>query len=352
MSTFDAARTVFIGRGNFPHSLWFRCALPAMQLGADWCAYLGEPPELALVGGVARRTVSATTLPDYDVVVLQHAEGSFVPLIQDLQARGVTVLYELDEDPRGMLANPLEYFQELYSEQRVAGMEAALAACDGVLVPTRYLAGRVAKVNPRVWVCPNAIDPGRYRLTRTPRPGAVTIGWSGYVGHNDAMVPWLAVIADIMRRHPQVRFHSAGVPFADALAPEFGDRVLKLPWNDLLSFPAGTVDWDIAIAPSADTPFLRAKSDLRWLEASALGIPTVADPFVFGEIEDGVTGFHARDLDTLERVLTRLVRDAELRARVGAAAKQHVLARRTIAALADTWPAALADARGAVLEAA
>ena len=52
--------------------------------------------------------------------------------------------------------------------------------------------------------------------------------------------------------------------------------------------------FDIAIAPSAENNLFRGKSDLRWLEASALGIPLVAHPDVYPEIEDGVTGVHAR----------------------------------------------------------
>jgi glycosyltransferase involved in cell wall biosynthesis len=352
MTSFGPARALFAGRADYVHSLWFRCALPAMQLGADWCGYLGAPGKLEFSTGVVRRPISVAAMAQYDVVVLQHAEGSFVPLIEELQAAGTTVLYEIDEDPQGMLEHRFEFFRLRYDAPRVAGMEAAMKACDGVLVPTAHLARRVAKVNPRVWVCRNGLDFGRYQLSRMPQPGAVTVGWTGFVGHDEAMMPWLAVVAAIMRRHPHVRFHSVGAPFADVLKPEFGERVLALPWNDLMSFPASAVDFDIALAPSGPTPFLRAKSDLRWLEASALGIPTVADPAVFDEIEHGMTGFHARDLDTLERVLTRLVLDAGLRARVGAAAKEHVLAHRTIAAMAHNWTAALSEAADRVREAA
>jgi hypothetical protein len=52
--------------------------------------------------------------------------------------------------------------------------------------------------------------------------------------------------------------------------------------------------FDVAIAPSAENNLFRGKSDLRWLEASALSVPLVAHPDVYPEIEDGVTGVHAR----------------------------------------------------------
>ena len=69
--------------------------------------------------------------------------------------------------------------------------------------------------------------------------------------------------------------------------------------------------FDISFAPSAENNQFRGKSDLRWLEASALGIPLVAHPDVYPEIEDGVTGVHARTPDEVEAALLRLVDDAE-----------------------------------------
>ena len=70
-------------------------------------------------------------------------------------------------------------------------------------------------------------------------------------------------------------------------------------------YPASMTLFDIAIAPSAENNLFRGKSDLRWLEASALGIPLVAHPEVYPEIEDGVTGVHARTPGEVEAALLR-----------------------------------------------
>jgi glycosyltransferase involved in cell wall biosynthesis len=103
-------------------------------------------------------------------------------------------------------------------------------------------------------------------------------------------------------------------------------------------------NFDIALAPAGATNFYRAKSDLRWLEASALAIPTIADPHVYDEIEDGVTGFHAATAEQAEALLRRLVADAATRERVGAAAHAHLLAHRTMSRMAPQWAATLAQA--------
>ena len=55
--------------------------------------------------------------------------------------------------------------------------------------------------------------------------------------------------------------------------------------------------FDVALAPSGNNNLFRGKSDLRWLEASALGIPVVGDPAVYPEIEDGITGSAALPIE-------------------------------------------------------
>ena len=40
-------KTLFMSRGNKAPA-WYRCALPALALGADWTCYAGEPPNAAL----------------------------------------------------------------------------------------------------------------------------------------------------------------------------------------------------------------------------------------------------------------------------------------------------------------
>jgi glycosyltransferase involved in cell wall biosynthesis len=100
--------------------------------------------------------------------------------------------------------------------------------------------------------------------------------------------------------------------------------------------------FDIAIAPSAGTNFYRGKSDLRWLEAAAMGLPVVADPIVYPEIQPGVTGLHADDRITARDALLALVDDAGLRARIGAAARAHVMEHRDMATMAEQWRAVIA----------
>jgi O-antigen biosynthesis protein len=99
--------------------------------------------------------------------------------------------------------------------------------------------------------------------------------------------------------------------------------------------------FDVALAPAAPSAFFAAKSDLRFLEAAALGLPVIADPRVYPTVVHGETGMHAAtSAEAREHMLT-LVDDADLRRRLGGAARAYVERERAMPVAARTWREAL-----------
>ena len=212
-----------------------------------------------------------------------------------------------------------------------------MRAADGLICSTEWLAQRYRGINPRTWVCRNGIDLRRYAYT-LPARDKVNIGWSGGTGHLAGARPWFLEVAKVMEERADTRFVSVGMPYAGSFGRRFGaDRALDVPWSPLETYPASMTHFDIALAPAGKGSFFRGKSDLRWLEASALGIPLIADPDVYPDIEHGVTGFHARTPDEVRELLFALVDDPALRGRVGAAAHEHVREHRRIEVAAQSW---------------
>jgi glycosyltransferase involved in cell wall biosynthesis len=161
---------------------------------------------------------------------------------------------------------------------------------------------------------------------------------SGATGHLEAAAPWLQQLAAVMREREDVHFVSVGQLFANVFAEEFGARrAFSVPFTALDVYPSAMANYDIALAPAGESNFYRAKSDLRWLEASALGQATIAHPGVYPEIEHGVTGFHAATPAELRECLELLASDPELRRRVGAAAKAHVTEHRNVQVASRQW---------------
>ena len=140
----------------------------------------------------------------------------------------------------------------------------------------------------------------------------------------------------MLEAHPHARFRTVGQPFGRELAERFGaERASAVPFAALDSYPAAMAAFDVALAPAAPSAFFTAKSDLRFLEAAALGLPVVADPVVYPSLVHGETGLHAATPRRGARAPARrwsAIRS--LRRRLGTAARAYVERERAMPAAA------------------
>lgn len=337
----DPANILFVGTGSAAQC-WYRCALPARALGADWVGGAGEPGAIQFYTGQAQRPLrDVRDFFAYEVVVLQLVHGrGWLRAIRDLQAAGVKVVYEIDDYVHGVAKAKSHAYAHRFDKALLADLELTMRACDAIVCSTDYIASRYRGLNASISVCQNGLDVGRYALTRRPRE-TVTVGWAGGTGHRPALLPWLHELLGVMDTRPDVRLMTVGdhgyvKPFAERFGAE---RAVQIGWTPIEIYPAAMSNFDIAIAPATNSGFFRGKSDLRFLEAAALGIPVVADPLVYPTIEDGVTGLHARTPAEARAAVEALAGDGELRSRIGDAARSYVREHRTSAAVAPQWAA-------------
>ncbi len=204
-------------------------------------------------------------------------------------------------------------------------------SADAVTVSTPYLAEVVRSeygVTAPVYVLPNCLDPAVLDLPPVTQDGPVTVGWAGSDTHRGDFEQVRRPLRRWFARHPEVGFQTMGVPYGyliDRHGPE-------KPWVSVWSDPVGymrELDWQIGIAPLANTQFNRCKSDLKALEYAARGIPVVAsdvEPYR-GFVEHGVTGFLVTHPREWAEALDALATDPGLRARMGAAARVRAATR-------------------------
>jgi glycosyltransferase involved in cell wall biosynthesis len=341
----ELPKTIFVGYGPDMIS-YYRCFLPAVALGADYAAWVSDikVSSLSLVTGLGPQPPKLEDLFDYEVVVVQQARGLlWLNLIRELQAAGVVVLYEIDDYVHSARKTKSHEMSETLNAEFVRQMELSMHVADGIICSTDYLARRYRSHSERTWTCPNGIDLPRYAHPRIEREG-VTIGWSGGVGHKASLERWAPALRSVLRSRPETRFMSAGYWAATEYIPEFGpERAIAVPPAKLEVYPATLSLFDIAFAPSAENNLFRGKSDLRWLEASAAGVPLIAHPDVYPEIEDGVTGMHARTPAEAEAAMLELVDDRELRERIGAQARAYVTEHRRSQVAAERWRTVLLE---------
>ncbi len=153
---------------------------------------------------------------------------------------------------------------------------------DGLIVSTPHLKEVYEDLNPNIWVVPNSINLSLWRRSSPRRQStiksALRIGFVGGSTHLDDLELVREPILDILARHPNVRFVTM------QCVPKWaeGHKQIKCvrDFRPINKYPAwvNRQGFDIGIAPLKDNAFNRSKSNLRWLEYSAMGIPTVASP--------------------------------------------------------------------------
>jgi glycosyltransferase involved in cell wall biosynthesis len=91
-------------------------------------------------------------------------------------------------------------------------------------------------------------------------------------------------------------------------------------WAKINLYPKfmASFKFDIGIAPLIDNNFNRGKSNLRWLEYSALKIPTIASNLPdFRRVISNGNGYIVETLDQWESALSLLIEDQSKREQVG-----------------------------------
>jgi Glycosyl transferases group 1 len=311
-------------------SCYHRIMLPALALGCDWCGLDSPPPRMVVGRGEVRSRGDEPDLGAYRIVVVQMpGQPGWLDLIPELQAGGTTVLYEVDYDMHAIEQDP----------NSLARIEKLVTLCDGVICATERIAERYSPLNARTFVCESGIDLQAYALTR-PDHDTVNIGWSGTTLTIEEVRPWLTQIAGVMRVRDVTNFVSIGARFGDAIA-DLGavapERCLAIPPMLPEQVPAAMSHFDIVFDPAGRSRWRLGRSQLRWLEAGAWGIPLVGSPKIYPRIEHGVTGFHAADPNSTARAILRLVDDPQLRAAVGRRARRVVEGQWTMEAVAPQW---------------
>ncbi len=297
----------------------------------------------------------AGSLRFIDAVIFYRvaATPAVVSAIEAARTAGIVTFYEIDDlvfDPAhypdglpsyGGLVSPEEY------GDLVTGTElfrAAMSLCDYALASTPSLA---AMMQPHVrtgkaFVHRNGLGGVHLRHCSRPRallpktwgrrdgPIRIFYGTGTKAGNEDFARHAAPALDRLLQAHgDRVEFVVMGhLSLPDCLARHFA-RIRRLePVWDMASYWAVLSGMDINIAALSDSVLSDCKSEIKWLEAAMLSIPSVLSPTAtYREVvEDGVTGLLAASADTWFGALDRLVRDEVYREALGRAARDHVVA--------------------------
>lgn len=200
-----------------------------------------------------------------DLFVMQRPTAfNSTKTINELRARGTAVVVDMDDDLSCVHPQNPSYAISRDYHDRVAS---ACAAATLVTVTTDALAARYDGEH----VIPNCI-PERY--IKAPHKDSTRVGWGGKASTHPGD---LEAIGDAIAQ--------LNAPFLNVGPGERVARILGLKSNYTATGHIPLEQWPnelsrigVGVAPLADTPFNHAKSWLRVLEYSAVGVPWVASP--------------------------------------------------------------------------
>lgn len=209
---------------------------------------------------------------------------------------------------------------------------------DAATVSSRSLASYFREVlgQKNVYVFPNTVVPEHYENHEVVRKdNRVRILWQGGASHYVDWYPLrdtLKALVDKYRGKIVFVMWGQRFPWVDAVLPE--DMIEYYGWSpyEVYKLRRGLLNIDINLCPLVDNVFNRGKSAIKWYEASIGREPeaTLAQKTEpYHEIEHNKTGLLFNSPDQFVEMLSALIENADLRKRLGAGAKEWVLANRT-----------------------
>jgi glycosyltransferase involved in cell wall biosynthesis len=303
----------------------------------------------------------------YDCVILQRPIGTiFTEIAMHARKKGIRVLYEMDDN---LFAVPKHNPSSLLynSKKGRQTLESTLREVDAIMCSTQPLADQLRDLYPStpIYVChnhlsgviwgPESITHGRHeKFRKFDSQGQTIVGWQGSATHDTDFKMILPALVRIMNDYPKVFLRMLGntPPCVQNVIPtdrlQWADGVLFQDYPALLNFSG----FDIGLAPVTDSKFNQAKSNLKWLEYSALGIPCVASrvyPYA-RSIVHGETGYLAASVDEWYTSIKALLDSPELRLEVGQRAKTHVWTNWTAEKHLMSWVRAINGEKHARVE--
>lgn len=169
----------------------------------------------------------------------------------------------------------------------------------------RPITDKLREHGKRIFIIPNKLSKqdmewiDKIRNTKYEIQDTVFLGYfSGTASHDDDFKSITIPLLTVMEARPSVILVIAGPLILDDAFEPFRERIIRLPFAGRREHFENVSGIDINLAPLVmNDPFCEAKSELKFFEAGAFGIPTVAAATrAFREaVADGIDGFVASD---------------------------------------------------------
>lgn len=229
---------------------------------------------------------------------------------------GWLVITEFDDHP--------DFFRVMQD-----GAQLSFRGVHAVQTSTRALAAVLRPRNPEVAIFPNALV-SLPEVRNFADPNGMTV-FFGALNREQDWEPLIGAInAVAAKMGDRLRFsvvHDRG--FFDALETPHKRFTAMCEYDTYMDLLG---ECEVSLMPLADNGFNRAKSDLKFIEAGACRVASLASNVVYADsIEEGRTGLLFHDAAELEAKLMRLAAMPDMARDLGDAARDYVAQNRMLA---------------------
>lgn len=274
---------------------------------------------------------------------------SFQAVMARARESGKHVVMDLDDD---LLSLPVSHpdVLKMYFAGSQLPMLTAMVQVKALTVTTPYLANLLEVYNTNTYVLPNYLNDTiwRFNSPQISTKKKIRIIYMGGVTHTQDLKLLLPAIKILAIKYPdqlEFIFYGANLELTEPLPVTVTNlKSETYVYADFarvaLSQPA-----DIAIAPLEDNDFNRCKSNIKYLEYSAMGLPGVFSNVLpySSVIKQGSNGFVAASTDDWVKAISRLIDDPILRLQIAKEAQGNVRKNWLMSDHAHLWPETLAE---------
>lgn len=259
----------------------YRMIWPAQavqQIRPDWQVEIYRPDQVYVAydrfpGKL--RAVRGMNPRDYDLIVTQRVgRPGVLMLLQWCRENGIATVVDADDALWAVPRDNIAWKAWNGGENHYDYMDLAAGVTDLVTVTTDALARRYAR-HGRVEVIPNRVPEAVLSMPsiRGEYDAEPVIGWSGTVATHPGDLQTIRSVMEELQ--PRVRIIGDGAGVVEAWGLD-AERVEVMGPRPLQEYHQALTAVDLAVVPLSDSPFNRAKSSLKALEFSAMGVPVVA----------------------------------------------------------------------------
>lgn len=330
---------------------WWRVINPATYLKkhTDWIIDIrkGAIDEEVAKGGFSPEATLAweQVALDYDLVFCSYFENGMAYAFLHILAEKYGMKFIIDLDDNIFDLSPYNPVRDVYESDpmRMAQLKQTLFDCPGISVTNGHLKDVMRKFRDRpkekeaINVLPNAIDLEYYKPTPHIEDDVVTIGYQGGATHYADLLhsPFGVAISYILGKYAgRVKFDMFGFISESEFEglPGYERELCATDFPGYVeALRVKAPKWDIGVAPLEDIEFNLSKSNIKWMEYGAYGIPTIATDYgPYKMINDGKNGFKVTNTKQWIDALELLINNHEKRHEIGEAARREISAHWTM----------------------